>query len=233
MIDALLEETLRQVERNDFKESQRRVTMAKFWGEAYNFKLINSDTLFGLLYRMMNWDWESEKEDEWWKKHDREWDCFRLRLICTTLESLGKFFQFGPRRTMMDRFLVFFQRFIHTRTYVLMDLEFMILDTLDALRPHFPKFHTTSDAEDACQKILEIETALGCHISDRESWFTHYEEVQKVISALGKDDSEEEPYYGEEDDGYYDQQEQPVILKEEAKRQALEEQERLDRLRFE
>ena len=43
----------------------------------------------------------------------------------------------------MDRFLVWFQRYILQKSYIYMDLEFMLLDTLDTVRPkNFPKLET-------------------------------------------------------------------------------------------
>lgn len=55
-LEALYEEIYRQVERNDFKEAQKRVQLVKFIAEAYNYKLIHTDTLFDLLYRLINYD---------------------------------------------------------------------------------------------------------------------------------------------------------------------------------
>jgi regulator of nonsense transcripts 2 len=54
LMDYLFEEIIRSCERNDFKESQRRIAMIKFVGECYNFKVIHTSTLFDLLYRLMN-----------------------------------------------------------------------------------------------------------------------------------------------------------------------------------
>ena len=36
---------------------------------------------------------------------------------------------------MLDRFLVFMTRYIHSRDYVVMDVEFMILDVFEKHRP--------------------------------------------------------------------------------------------------
>lgn len=56
LLDTLFEEIYRAMERNDFKESQRRITLVKFVAEAYNYQLIHTDTLFDLLYRFINYD---------------------------------------------------------------------------------------------------------------------------------------------------------------------------------
>jgi regulator of nonsense transcripts 2 len=79
-------------------------------------------------------------EDEYMKSLDSTGDSFRIRLICTVLDSLGKYFQRGERRKLMDRFLMYFQRYIFSKSYVLMDLEFMVLDTIDNLRPGLIRF---------------------------------------------------------------------------------------------
>jgi len=104
LVDQLLEEVLRACERNDFKEAQRRVALAKFLGECFNFRVVHTSTLFEVLYRLIN-----ERCQEHMKAMDSPQDSFRIRLVCTTLDSLGKgYFQRGPRRKMMDRFLMYF-----------------------------------------------------------------------------------------------------------------------------
>jgi regulator of nonsense transcripts 2 len=42
MVDSVIEEIIRSLEKNDFKESQRRVALAKFYGECYNYKVIST-----------------------------------------------------------------------------------------------------------------------------------------------------------------------------------------------
>lgn len=127
---------IRGAEENDFKEAQRRVTLMKFIGECFNYKVIHTDTLFCLLYRLINWDIQNDCQDTKMKELDLRTDCFRIRLVCTVLDAVGKqYFQKGKRRLLMDRFLVFFCHYIFAKDYVLMDLEFMVLDTFENLRP--------------------------------------------------------------------------------------------------
>jgi hypothetical protein len=62
----------------------------------------------------------------------------------------------------MDRFLIFFQRYVFTKEYLLMDLEIELLDTLEAIRPHKqPKLHSYRQASEACDKILAAEDNPG------------------------------------------------------------------------
>lgn len=57
LMDQLLEDVIRACEKNDFKDSQRRIAMIKFVGECYNFKVVHTATLFDLLYRLININW--------------------------------------------------------------------------------------------------------------------------------------------------------------------------------
>ena len=108
----------------------------KFIAECYNFRVIHTDALFNLLYTLINWNLEGDSEIKNLKDFDDQGDCFRIRLVCTLLESLGKYFMHKKRRVLLDRFLIFFQRYILKKNYILMDLEFMLLDTFESLRPN-------------------------------------------------------------------------------------------------
>jgi hypothetical protein len=57
----------------------------------------------------------------------------------------------------MDRFLFFLERYIFSKNYVLMDLEFAILDTFDNIRPKFVRFSSDHEAVEACKRIEEYE----------------------------------------------------------------------------
>ncbi len=75
------------------------------------------------------------------------------------MDSLGRsYFLKHKRRLLMDRFLIFFQRYIFQKTYMLMDLEFMLLDTFESLRPkQAPKVNSLEEAQEACTRILLAE----------------------------------------------------------------------------
>jgi len=80
----------------------------KFIAESYNYKVIHTDTLFTLLYKLLNYDLHSDSTDKHFVALDTPTDCFRVRMICTTLDSLGRYFVKHKRRLLMDRFLIFF-----------------------------------------------------------------------------------------------------------------------------
>ena len=132
----------------------------KFISECYNFKVIHTDSLFNLLYSLINWDVDHSCEIQRLVDLDSNSDCFRVRLVTTLLDSIGRYFMRGRRRLLLDRFLVFFQRYILSKNYILMDLEFTLLDTFDLLRPkQMPRIESFQQADGLCKQILEIESA--------------------------------------------------------------------------
>jgi hypothetical protein len=56
LLDIIFEDMYRSLEQNDYKQSQKRISVVKFIAEAYNYKLIHSDTLLDILYRLINYD---------------------------------------------------------------------------------------------------------------------------------------------------------------------------------
>lgn len=52
-IDNLLERITLGLEQNDFKNNQRRISEAKYLGELYNYKMIDSPVIFDMLYRIV------------------------------------------------------------------------------------------------------------------------------------------------------------------------------------
>jgi len=59
-MDQIFEELDRSFERNDFKESQRRVALIRFIGECYNYRVLRTNTLFDILYRLVNINWNMD-----------------------------------------------------------------------------------------------------------------------------------------------------------------------------
>lgn len=63
LLDVVFEDMYRSMEQNDFKESQKRVAVVKFVAESYNYKLLHTDTLMDILYRLINYDIELRQPD--------------------------------------------------------------------------------------------------------------------------------------------------------------------------
>jgi regulator of nonsense transcripts 2 len=60
-------------------------------------------------------------------------DLFRAQVVCELLNTCGMYFVKGKPKEKLTRFLVYFQRYLLTKQFIPLHVEFMILDTLDAL----------------------------------------------------------------------------------------------------
>lgn len=64
-------------------------------------------------------------------------DFFRIRLVCTILDTCGHCFDRGSAKKKLDFFLTFFQYYIFTKEPLPMDVDFLIHDTYSATRPQW------------------------------------------------------------------------------------------------
>jgi regulator of nonsense transcripts 2 len=65
ILDHIFEQVIRGIEENDFKDAQRRVSLMKFIGSLYNYKVIHTDTLFTVLYKLINLDLQCNVEQRY------------------------------------------------------------------------------------------------------------------------------------------------------------------------
>lgn len=152
LVDTLLRNIVNGLENPDFKYQQRRVAEVKYLGELYNYRLIESGTIFYALYLLLNHaagDLTLDPPD----------DCFRIRLICVLLDTCGKYFDRGTSKKRLDRFLVYFQRYYLSKQYVPIDIEFMVSDAMESLRPKLQRYQTFEEAVTETEKLEKEEEA--------------------------------------------------------------------------
>ncbi|EEP81517.1 conserved hypothetical protein [Uncinocarpus reesii 1704] len=147
IIDNTLERITLGLEQNDFKFNQERIADVKYLGELYNYKMVDSPVIFDTLYRIVTFGHEGGTPVPGKiSPLDLPDDFFRIRLVCTMLETCGVCFDRGNAKKKLDFFLTFFQYYIHTKDPMPMDIEFLVNDTYALTRPQW-KFAT--DLEEA------------------------------------------------------------------------------------
>jgi len=82
-----------------------------------------------------------------------------MRLVCTLLDTCGQYFDRGSSKKKLDRFLVYFQRYILTKQLIPMDVEFMLSDCLESLRPGLVR-HTNMEQVNTIISNYEKEDQL-------------------------------------------------------------------------
>ena len=81
-------------------------------------------------------------------------DVFRIRLICTLLDTCGACFDSGSQRRKLDQYLVVFQLYVLCKARVPVEVDFMVSDTLEALRPKTPRLKTFEEATTAVDELI-------------------------------------------------------------------------------
>ncbi|KAG8440022.1 hypothetical protein GDO86_005988 [Hymenochirus boettgeri] len=203
VVDGVLEDIRLGMEVNQPKFNQRRISSAKFLGELYNYRMVESAVIFRTLYSFTSFGVNSDGSPS---LLDPPEHLFRIRLVCTILDTCGQYFDRGSSKRKLDCFLVYFQRYIWwkksldvwTKDHPFpIDIDYMISDTLELLRPKMKLCNSISEAVRNVQDLeREFLVKLGL-LNDKESKHSlaegeHLEE---------EDDDEEEEAETEEQSG--------------------------------
>ncbi|XP_030827970.1 regulator of nonsense transcripts 2 [Strongylocentrotus purpuratus] len=161
VVDAILEDLRIGMEINYPKYNQRRVSILKFLGELYNYRMVESSVIFKTLYSLLRFGVVLEDTGS---PLDPPEHLFRIRLVCTMLDTCGQFFDRGSSKKKLDCFLVYFQQYIlYKRSLAYwsadnhpfpMDVDNAISDSIEVLRPKIKLF---SSLEEATKEVEQLE----------------------------------------------------------------------------
>ena len=86
---------------------------------------------------------------------DRPDSYFRVRLVCILLDTCGHYFDHGSTKKKLDAFLIFFQCYLFVKRQPLpLEVDHMVQDTMEGLRPDLQLFKTHQEAVEAA---LDLE----------------------------------------------------------------------------
>uniref|UniRef100_A0A8C4Z512 MIF4G domain-containing protein n=1 Tax=Gadus morhua TaxID=8049 RepID=A0A8C4Z512_GADMO len=170
VVDGVLEDIRLGMEVNQPKFNQRRISSAKFLGELYNYRMVESAVIFRTLFSFISF---GVNPDGGPGPLDPPEHLFRIRLVCTLLDACGQYFDRGSSKRKLDCFLIYFQRYIWwkksldvwTKDHPFpIDMDYMISDMLELLRP---KMRLCSSLEEASRQVSDLEhevlVKLGRH----------------------------------------------------------------------
>ncbi|XP_051544359.1 regulator of nonsense transcripts 2-like [Myxocyprinus asiaticus] len=203
VVDGVLEDIRLGMEVNQPKFNQRRISSVKFLGELYNYRMVESAVIFRTLFSFISFGVNTDGSPS---PLDPPEHLFRIRLVCTLLDTCGQYFDRGSSKKKLDCFLIYFQRYIWLKKSLdvwtkdqpfPIDIEYMITDTLELLRP---KMKLCSSLEEACAHVTQLEreflVKLGLEKDGRSS------------SSMGENDALDEEDDDDEDDGGAETEEQ-------------------------
>ncbi|KAK9243823.1 armadillo-type protein [Lipomyces tetrasporus] len=171
LVDSTLEHIRVGLELNMFKYNQQRIAQVKYLGEMYNYRIVDSPTIFDTLYTIVGFGHEGGRPQPGrFTPLDPADGYFRIRLVCTLLETCAAYFDRGSAKKKLDLFLGFFQYYVFSKlTPLPMEIEFHVHDTLQMLRPNLK---VCSNLEEAATGLTEAMTAafgeLGLNYFEQE-----------------------------------------------------------------
>ncbi|KAJ7045615.1 transcription factor [Mycena alexandri] len=155
VVDQVLEDVRRGLEQNVYSTNQRRVATIKYLGELYIYRLLSSGIVFDTLWSLVTFGHPDARPlPNQFCALDMPDDFFRVRLVCVLLDTCGMCFDRGTQRKKLDNFLVFFQYYVHCKEAIPMDVDFMLSDSLEAVRPKLEMPKTLEEAANAVDEML-------------------------------------------------------------------------------
>ncbi|KAF9920881.1 hypothetical protein FBU30_009178 [Linnemannia zychae] len=154
IVDSVVESIRIGLEQNNFRHNQKRIAIVKFLGELYNYRMVDSPLIFSTLDTLLSVGHEHGRASpDHPSPIDAPHDCFRIRLVCTLLDTCGMCFDHGSSKIKLDSFLVLFQMYILSKESIPLEIEYMIEDTFSELRPKLRRFQTYEEAQAAVEAL--------------------------------------------------------------------------------
>ncbi|CAF0714012.1 unnamed protein product [Brachionus calyciflorus] len=169
IVDGVIEDIRLGLEVNLPKFNQRRVSMVKYLGELYNYRMVESSIIFKTLYTLITYGVSYDINEAMSENAIDPLDnYFRVRLVCALLDTCGQYFDRGSTKKKLDCFLVYFQKYYlfkkessqgveMARPFDRFDVEFVFTEVLSSLRPEF-KF--LKKFQDACDAVVKMENEI-------------------------------------------------------------------------
>lgn len=182
VVDAILEDIRLGMEVNHPKYNQRRVSCAKFLGELYNYRLVDTGVIFKTLYSFITFGVSLDESVE--SPLDPPEHLFRIRLTSVLLDTCGQYFDGGSSKKKLDYFLSYFQRYYWYKRKLPvwtpecpfpMEVDYVVRDTIETLRPKLKMFTSYEEAVTATEEMgkelrAKIADMLPKPKTESEQW---------------------------------------------------------------
>ena len=166
VVDAVLEDIRVGMEMNQARFNQRRISMTRYVGELYNYRMVDSTVVFATLYSFISFGVNTDATVDGTNLDPPE-HLFRLRLACTLLDACGRYFDRGSSKKKLDCYLKYLLRYYWFKKSWLhwdanarpfpVDVEYMMQDAVESLKP---KYKMPTSFEEACENVATMEEEL-------------------------------------------------------------------------
>ena len=139
IVDLLCEEILLDLVTNDFRKSQHRILMIKFFGELHCYHIIDHNLIFRMLFYLLF----------------SNTDSFKVKLIWALLDTVKHMFLNFHYKEILKAFLTEFKRYILSKPGISIELEFLVMDLLEMFRLQKMKPDTVENVKKEVQSPEE------------------------------------------------------------------------------
>ncbi|WVQ63661.1 uncharacterized protein L199_001814 [Kwoniella botswanensis] len=169
VVDQVMEDIRIGMEENIFKHNQRRIATIRYLGELYMYRVVGAGVIFETLWSLLSFGHADPFPVPGRESPiDAVDDFFRVRLACTLLDTCGACFDKGSQARKLDQYLVMLQLYVTCKTELPMDVDFMLTDTLDTLRPKMPHLRTFTEAAAKVDELLALGIGEDDESDDEE-----------------------------------------------------------------
>nr|XP_016942200.1 regulator of nonsense transcripts 2 [Drosophila suzukii]XP_036675852.1 regulator of nonsense transcripts 2 [Drosophila suzukii] len=201
VIDNVFEDIRAGLEIHSPRMAQRRIAMAKYLGEMYNYKLVESTHILNTLYSIISLGVSMDQSVV--SPLDPPDSLFRLKLACMLLDTCGPYFTSQATRKKLDYFLVFFQHYywfkkshpVFSKSENTSDL-FPILvdhtyrDCLAGVRPKLKLYKSLDQAKAAIDQLQEkLYPQLKASSNTQDPSMTSISEISELDEGATDEDS--------------------------------------------
>lgn len=203
VVDGVMEDIRVGLETNLVKFNQRRIAMIKYFGELYNYRLIESNDIFKVLYSLVSFG--VVYDPDFYSSFDPPQNLFRLRLIHVLLDTCGEFFNRGPGKLKLDCFILYFQYYFwlkkssttwDTQTPFPVTMDYLVTDILKKLRPNFKMKNCFLEAQ---KIVIQLQERLVQQYNLKESEESQLATIDEENNDRHLDDEDSEADFTEED----------------------------------
>lgn len=184
MVDGTIEEIMAGLEFPESSLFQHRVASVRLLGHLYVYKLANAALVFDMLHLILAYGHGEGCSPEESLRLDPPSNYFRIRLVCSLLETCSNTMTKGSARGRLDKFLPYLQRYVLFKPPLPLDIELDLQELYTRLKVVPIQYNSF---EEACSAVSEIEKRV-CASASNASLKTIAEE-QDEDSLCGDSDT--------------------------------------------
>ncbi|XP_075233802.1 regulator of nonsense transcripts 2-like isoform X2 [Lycorma delicatula] len=164
VVDGVIEDIRIGMELNAVSLNQRRVAVIKYYGELYNYRLIDSNDVFKVLYSLITFGVSMDPESP--SSLDPPDNLFRIRLVLVLLDTCASFFTNSDSKMKLTYFFTYFQNYFwYKKSLPIWDNKtpFPVMvehQFLDALHNFCPCLQTCLSYEQSLEAINDLTDKL-------------------------------------------------------------------------